>query len=110
MAESHRSTNPRSWRHWRALVTTDGIVLHNLIVGAGTITAGLFGAAFQSLVSRSPRQAEFGSTCAVVSIAMVVRGLGVLRAIWKQGSDSATLVVAADASSPSRILALQRLR
>ena len=44
------------------------VLAHNLIVGAGTITAGVLGVAFQSLASHQLRPADYGAVFAVVTL------------------------------------------
>jgi O-antigen/teichoic acid export membrane protein len=44
------------------------ILTHNLVVGGGTVVAGLLGVAFQSLVSHQLRPADYGSVFAVVTL------------------------------------------
>jgi O-antigen/teichoic acid export membrane protein len=44
------------------------VVTHNLIVGGGTMAAGVLGVAFQSLVSHQLRPADYGAVFAVVTI------------------------------------------
>ena len=59
-------------KHWKRRVTGlirgEHVLTHNLIVGAGTISAGLLGVAFQSLVSHQLRPADFGAAFAVVTL------------------------------------------
>jgi O-antigen/teichoic acid export membrane protein len=51
-----------------ALLKGERIVAHNLIVGGGTIVAGLLGVAFQSLVSHRLQPMDYGSVFAIVSL------------------------------------------
>ena len=44
------------------------VLTHNLIVGAGTMSAGVLGVAFQSLVSHQLRPADYGAAFAVVTL------------------------------------------
>src|SRR5713226_1697131 len=44
------------------------MLTHNLVVGGGTIAAGVLGVAFQSLVSHQLRPADYGSVFAVVTL------------------------------------------
>jgi O-antigen/teichoic acid export membrane protein len=55
---------------WRGLEPLKGerVISHNMIVGFGTIVAGLLGVAFQSLVSHQLRPADYGSVFAVVTV------------------------------------------
>lgn len=50
------------------LLADDRLLSHNLIVGAGTIVAGVLGVAFQSLVSHEFRPADYGSVFAMVTL------------------------------------------
>jgi O-antigen/teichoic acid export membrane protein len=55
-----------------ALLTDERIVAHNLIVGGGTILAGVLGVAFQSLVSHRLQPADYGAVFVVVSLITLV--------------------------------------
>ena len=50
------------------LLADDRLLSHNLIVGAGTILAGLMGVAFQSLVSHQLRPSDYGAVFVVVTL------------------------------------------
>jgi O-antigen/teichoic acid export membrane protein len=50
------------------LLKAEQLVLHNVVVGGGTIAAGLLGVAFQSLVSHQLRPADYGAVFAVVTL------------------------------------------
>ena len=67
MRRSSASTRGQAWRSL-LLLNSDGVLTHNLIVGGGTIGAGLLGVAFQSLASHQLRPADFGSVFAVVTL------------------------------------------
>lgn len=56
------------WRNTYGLLKGERVLTHNLIVGAGTITAGILGVAFQSLFSHQLRPADFGGVFAVVTL------------------------------------------
>jgi O-antigen/teichoic acid export membrane protein len=56
------------WRNAYALIKGERVLSHNLIVGGGTIAAGVLGVAFQSLVSHQLRPADYGAVFAVVTI------------------------------------------
>jgi O-antigen/teichoic acid export membrane protein len=58
----------RTWRSLYALLKAEHVVTHNLIVGGGTIAAGVLGVAFQSLLSHQLEPAAFGSVFAVVTL------------------------------------------
>ena len=51
-----------------ALAGPDRILGHNLLVAAGTMAAGLFGVAFQSLASHQLRPEEYGAVFSVVTL------------------------------------------
>ncbi len=68
MRNSELATDTRAWRSWLAPLKADHVVTHNLIVGGGTIAAGVLGVAFQSLVSHQLRPADYGAVFAVVTI------------------------------------------
>ena len=55
-------------RSLHALLKAEHVVRHNLIVGGGTMAAGVLGVAFQSLVSHQLRPADYGAVFAVVTI------------------------------------------
>src|SRR5260370_3416742 len=44
------------------------MLTHNLIVGGGTVAAGLLGVAFQSIASHQLKPADYGSVFAVVTL------------------------------------------
>jgi len=48
------------------------VLSHNVIVGAGTMVAGVLGVAFQVLVSHQLRPAEFGSVFAVLTLITLI--------------------------------------
>src|SRR5437879_4218148 len=50
------------------LLVDDRLLSHNLIVGSGTILAGVMGVAFQSLVSHQLRPADYGAVFVVVTL------------------------------------------
>jgi O-antigen/teichoic acid export membrane protein len=50
------------------VLKSEQLVAHNFVVGAGTITAGMLGVAFQSLVSHQLRPAHYGAVFAVVTL------------------------------------------
>jgi O-antigen/teichoic acid export membrane protein len=54
--------------HNLTLLKSERVVTDNLVVGGGTIAAGLLGVAFQSLASHQLRPAEYGSVFAVVTL------------------------------------------
>src|SRR5213080_2800066 len=50
------------------LLKGDRVLSHNIVVGGGTVGAGLLGVAFQSLVSHQLRPADYGAAFAVVTL------------------------------------------
>ena len=66
------TTRETAWRRLRVLLTSERIMAHNLIVGGGTIIAGLLGVAFQSVFSHRLQPAEYGAVFAVVSLITLV--------------------------------------
>src|ERR1700680_4577317 len=62
------STEAANWRSAFALLKGERVLSHNLIVGSGTIAAGVLGVAFQSLVSHRLRPSDFGGVFAVVTL------------------------------------------
>jgi O-antigen/teichoic acid export membrane protein len=50
------------------LLRGERVLTHNLIVGAGTMTAGVLGVAFQSIASHQLRPADYGAVFAVVTL------------------------------------------
>jgi O-antigen/teichoic acid export membrane protein len=56
------------WRSFAGQLTSERIVIHNLIVGGGTIFAGLLGVAFQSVFSHRLQPSEYGAVFAMVSL------------------------------------------
>jgi O-antigen/teichoic acid export membrane protein len=67
VTKSSGSTGSQVWRSL-ALLKGERVVTHNLIVGGGTITAGLLGVAFQSLASHQFRPGDYGSVFTVVTL------------------------------------------
>jgi O-antigen/teichoic acid export membrane protein len=65
---SFESTRAAPWRNAYALVKGERVLTHNLIVGGGTIAAGLLGVAFQSLFSHQLKPADYGGVFAVVTL------------------------------------------
>ncbi|PYQ63407.1 MAG: hypothetical protein DMF54_16850 [Acidobacteria bacterium] len=47
---------------------SESVLAHNIIVGGGTIAAGVLGVAFQSLASHQLRPADYGAVFAVVTL------------------------------------------
>jgi O-antigen/teichoic acid export membrane protein len=60
------------WRDFRSLLGGERVIAHNLIVGSGTIAAGVLGVAFQSLVSHRLQPADYGAVFAVVSLITLI--------------------------------------
>ena len=67
VTKSSASTGPQAWRSL-TLLKSERVVTHNLIVGGGTVAAGVLGVAFQSLASHQLRPADYGSVFAVVTL------------------------------------------
>jgi O-antigen/teichoic acid export membrane protein len=65
---SFESTRAAPWRNAYALIKGERVLSHNLIVGGGTIAAGILGVAFQSLVSHQLRPADYGGVFTVVTL------------------------------------------
>jgi O-antigen/teichoic acid export membrane protein len=51
-----------------SLLKAEKVVTHNLVLGVGTIVAGLIGVAFQALVSHRMAPADYGGTFAAVTL------------------------------------------
>jgi O-antigen/teichoic acid export membrane protein len=66
------TTRTTAWRRLSALLKGERIVAHNLIVGGGTIVAGLLGVAFQSLFSHRLQPADYGAVFAVVTLISLI--------------------------------------
>lgn len=66
--KSEATASKRTWRIAFALLKAEHVVTHNLIVGGGTIAAGVLGVAFQSVVSHQLRPADYGAVFAVLTI------------------------------------------
>src|SRR6202011_4178017 len=65
---SFESAGAMPWRNAYAHLKSERVLSHNVIVGAGTILAGLLGVAFQSLVSHQLRPADYGGVFAVITL------------------------------------------
>ena len=59
-------------RIWSAPLKSDRLIAHNLIVGSGTILAGVLGVVFQSLVSHRLQPADYGAVFAVVTLLTLI--------------------------------------
>jgi O-antigen/teichoic acid export membrane protein len=70
--DSLTPTRATPWRGWRALLGSERVVAHNLIVGSGTIGAGVLGVAFQSLVSHRLQPTDYGAVFAVISLITLI--------------------------------------
>src|SRR2546422_8255638 len=68
MIKSAVSTYVTAWRRLSDVLKGEQIVTHNLVVGGGTILAGLLGVAFQSLFSHRLQPSDYGGVFAVVSL------------------------------------------
>jgi O-antigen/teichoic acid export membrane protein len=67
VTRSFASTGPRVWQNL-AQLKGQGLVSHNLVLGGGTVAAGVLGVAFQSLASHQLKPADYGSVFAVVTL------------------------------------------
>jgi O-antigen/teichoic acid export membrane protein len=56
------------WRSVSALLKSERVLSHNVIVGTGTIAAGVLGVAFQSLFSHQLTPVDYGGVFAVVTL------------------------------------------
>src|ERR1700694_4834990 len=65
---SFKSTGAVHWRTAYALLKGERVLTHNLIVGGGTIAAGILGVAFQSLASHQLLPADYGAVFAVLTL------------------------------------------
>ena len=54
------------------LLARERVVIHNVIVGAGTMSAGVLGVAFQSLVSHRLHPADYGEVFAVLTVITLI--------------------------------------
>ncbi len=60
------------WRETSSLLKGDRVITHNVIVGVGTMAAGILGVGFQSLVSHQLRPADYGAVFAVITIITLI--------------------------------------
>jgi O-antigen/teichoic acid export membrane protein len=65
---SFKSTRALGWGSADGWLRGERILTHNLIVGSGTIAAGVLGIAFQALISHRLRPADYGGVFAVVTL------------------------------------------
>ncbi len=72
MVGSSAARLPTTWHQLSALLRGERLVAHNMIVGGGTVVAGMLGVAFQSLVSHRLQPADYGSVFVVVSLITLV--------------------------------------
>lgn len=54
------------------MLATDRVLMHNVVVGSGTVIAGVLGIAFQSVFSHQLRPADYGGVFAVVTLITVI--------------------------------------
>jgi O-antigen/teichoic acid export membrane protein len=66
------SAAAQRWHNAYGLVRGDRVLTHNVIVAVGTITAGVMGVAFQSVISHSLRPADYGEVFAVVTLITLI--------------------------------------
>jgi O-antigen/teichoic acid export membrane protein len=69
---SFKATGALPLRNAYTHLKGERVLTHNLIVGAGTIAAGMLGVAFQSLVSHHLRPADYGGVFAVVTLITLI--------------------------------------
>lgn len=72
MSRSVRSTGTPAWRDLSSMFTGERVLTQNLIVGAGTLAAGILGVAFQVVVSHRFRPEDYGAVFAVVTLMTLV--------------------------------------
>src|SRR4029077_18872061 len=63
-----RTADALSLRNAYSLLRSERLITHNLIVGGGTVLAGVLGFAFQSLFAHQLRPADYGAAFAVISL------------------------------------------
>jgi O-antigen/teichoic acid export membrane protein len=59
-------------RDWTAALLGERVLTHNFIVAAGTLSAGVLGVGFQSLVSHTLKPADFGGVFAVITVITLI--------------------------------------
>src|SRR6266550_757706 len=67
-----KTTDAISWRNAFALLNGERLVTHNLIVGGGSIAAGVLGFAFQSVFAHDLRPSEYGAVFAVITLITLI--------------------------------------
>lgn len=72
MFKSRRAVGRGTLERVSTLVNFDQLLRHNVVVGAGTILAGLLGVAFQSLVSHQLRPSDYGAVFAVLAVITLI--------------------------------------
>lgn len=68
MTGTATAVGPSRLKHALTSLRGERLLLHNLIVGSGTIAAGLLGIAFQSMASHQLRPDAYGGVFAVVTL------------------------------------------
>ncbi len=66
------SGNGPVWRNLYTLLEEERILTQNLVVGAGTIAAGVLGVAFQVLVAHRFKPSDYGDVFAVVTLITLI--------------------------------------
>jgi O-antigen/teichoic acid export membrane protein len=66
------ATEAASFRDIYASLRRESLITHNLIVGGGSVTAGLLGFAFQSLFAHQLRPADYGAAFAVITLITLI--------------------------------------
>jgi O-antigen/teichoic acid export membrane protein len=69
---SSTTTRPTAWRQMNALLRGERLVVHNLILGGGTVVAGLLGIAFQSVFSHRLQPADYGAVFGIVTLMSLI--------------------------------------
>jgi glycosyltransferase involved in cell wall biosynthesis/O-antigen/teichoic acid export membrane protein len=70
--QSSKPTAPSAWRNLYALLEEERVLTQNLVVGAGTIIAGLVGVAFQVLVTHSLKPTQYGDVFTVLTLITLI--------------------------------------
>jgi O-antigen/teichoic acid export membrane protein len=68
LTTSSHAAGQSALRSLSRFLGTERLVTHNVLVGTGTIAAGLLGVGFQSLVSHQLKPADYGAVFAVVTL------------------------------------------
>lgn len=63
---------PTTWRTRYAFLSSDRVLIHNIIVATGTVVAGVLGVAFQVLMSHRLQPADYGAVFAVLTVITLI--------------------------------------